>query len=341
MLSDVWRDIKRCLVDNSVRISEQDHRIEVVGGGVVDMWSLDSANSVRGRKYKRVVVDEAAMVRDLEDAWQAVIRPTLTDFRGDAWFPSTPKGLGFFKKLYDMGQDEAEPEWMSWQIPTETNTTIEGLKEEIESARNGLPERIFAQEYLAQFLDDSGGVFRRIMEATTANPQDMAQPNHDYVIGVDWGKHNDFTVLTVLDVTTKEVVKVDRFNQIDYAVQVGRLTALCERFNTKTLIPERNSIGEPLIEQLQREKFKVHAFTTTNASKAEAIDALALAFERGDLKIIPDKILISELLAFEAERLPSGLLRYGAPAGYHDDCVMSLALAWQAVATPPKRILWS
>jgi hypothetical protein len=49
--------------------------------------------------------------------------------------------------------------------------------------------------------------------------------------------------------------------------------------------------------------------------------------------------LIAELLAFEAERLPSGLLRYGAPQGYHDDCVMSLALAWQAVAQPPKRLL--
>jgi hypothetical protein len=315
----------------------QEHKIELHGGGVVDMWSLDSADSVRGRKYKRVVVDEAAMVRDLQDAWQAVIRPTLTDYEGDGWFPSTPKGMGFYKQLFDLGQDPSELEWASWQIPTSENPYMPAA--EIESARNELPERIFAQEYLAQFLDDSGGVFRRIMEATTAEPQDLAIPEHSYVVGVDWGKHNDFTVLTVLDVTTKEVVKVDRFNQIDYAVQVGRLTALCERFNTKTLIPERNSIGEPLIEQLQREKFKVHAFTTTNASKAEAIDALALAFERGDLKIVPDKILISELLAYEAERLPSGLLRYGAPAGYHDDCVMSLALAWQSVASPPKRLL--
>lgn len=339
MLSEVWREIRRALQSRTVRVSMQEHKIELIGGGVVDMWSLDSADSVRGRKYKRVVVDEAAMVRDLQDAYQAVIRPTLTDFEGDAWFPSTPKGMGFFKQLFDLGQDAGEPEWMSWQIPTSENPYMPPA--EVEAARNELPERIFAQEYLAQFLDDAGGVFRRVMESATAERQEIAIPGHDYVIGIDWGKHNDWTVLTVLDATIREAVKIDRFNQIDYVLQRGRLGALCEKFNTKTLIPETNSIGVPNIEMLQREGFKVHPFTTTNASKAEAVDALALAFERGDLKIIPDKILIGELLAFEAERLPSGMLRYGAPQGMHDDCVMSLALAWQAVASPPRKILYA
>lgn len=303
------------------------------------MWSLDAADSVRGRKYKRVVIDEAAMVRDLENAWLAVIRPTLSDLKGDAWFPSTPKGMGYYKTLFDKGQDPEKPEWMSWQKPSSENTTIPGFDQELAAAKNDTPERIFNQEYLAQFLEDGGGVFRRIMEAAIAEPQDISAEDHAYIIGVDWGKHEDFTVLSVLDTTTKELVKVDRFNQIDYSVQLSRLETLCEKFNTKTIYPERNSIGEPLIEQLQKSGYRVHPFTTSNASKAEAIDALALAFERGDLKIIPDKVLISELQAYDAERLPSGMLRYGAPPGMHDDCVMSLAIAWQSVASPPKRLL--
>lgn len=337
MLTDVWRELKRVLYPVTARVSTQEHRIELRTGGVVDMWSLDAPDAVRGRKYKRVVIDEAAMVSDLENAYQAVIRPTLTDFSGDAWFPSTPKGMGFFKRLYDLGQDPAESEWASWQIPTSENPHMPS--EEIEAARNELPERIFNQEYLAQFLEDGGGVFRKIMEAAVGVRQETALADHAYVIGVDWGKHEDFTVLSVLDTTTKELVKLDRFNQIDYSVQLSRLETLCEKFKTKTILPERNSIGEPLIEQLQRAGYRVTPFTTSNASKAEAIDALALAFERGDLKIIPDKVLISELQAYDAERLPSGMLRYGAPAGYHDDCVMSLAIAWQAVASPPRRIL--
>ena len=31
-------------------------------------------------------------------------------------------------------------------------------------------------------------------------------------------------------------------------------------------------------------------------------------------------------------RLPSGLLRYGAPSGGHDDTVMALAMAWSVVS---------
>jgi hypothetical protein len=67
------------------------------------------------------------------------------------------------------------------------------------------------------------------------------------------------------------------------------------------------------------------------------IDGLTLAFERGELKILNDPDLVAELLAYQAERLPSGTLRYGAPEGVHDDCVMALALAWSGAAAEPTR----
>ncbi len=80
----------------------------------------------------------------------------------------------------------------------------------------------------------------------------------------------------------------------------------------------------------------MQAFNTTNASKGAAIEGLALAFERGEIKIPSDPALMGELQAYEMERLPSGLLRYGAPEGMHDDMVMSLALAWQSVVLWPQ-----
>ena len=87
-------------------------------------------------------------------------------------------------------------------------------------------------------------------------------------------------------------------------------------------------MGEPLMELLQREGLPVMGFQTTNATKAKAIEALALAFERRELKIINDPILVAELQAYELERLPSGMIRYQAPQGLHDDTVVSAALAW-------------
>jgi hypothetical protein len=158
------------------------------------------------------------------------------------------------------------------------------------------------------------------------------------VVGVDWGKLADFTVFAVVDATTRELVALDRSNKVDYAVQLGRLNALCERFKPDRLIAEQNSMGEPLIEQLQRSGLPVWPFQTTNASKASVIDALALAFERGDLRIPDEAVLINELLVYQADRLPSGLLRYGAPPGMHDDCVIALALAWSGASAPKTEV---
>lgn len=330
MLSEVWREAKAILQPIVRQVSEQEKRLILLTGGLIDFWSLDNPDVARGRKYARAIVDEAAMVKDLENAWNAVIRPTLTDYKGDGWFLSTPRGWDYYRVLYQRGQDPTYPDWRSWSMPTTENPYIS--PSEVEAARHELPERIFAQEYLAVFLEDGGGVFRRVLDATTAQLQDAAEPAHEYIFGVDWGKLNDFTVITVIDATAHEVVTVDRFNQIDYATQVDRLTALAERFLPFMIVAEMNSMGVPLIEQLQRRGMPIHPFTTTNATKQIAIDSLALAFERGVLRIPNDPILIAELQAYEAERLPSGMIRYGAPEGMHDDCVMSLALAWLPIA---------
>lgn len=215
---------------------------------------------------------------------------------------------------------------------------------EIESARRDLPERIFAQEYLAAFLEDGGGVFRRVTAAVDPALAALLDSSSDigdgraYVIGIDWGRHQDFTVLTVLDALERAVVALDRFTQIDYAVQLGRLKALRLRFPHAAVVAESNSIGGPLIEQLRRDGVGVSAFQTTNASKAQIIESLALAFEQGDIAIPPVQWLIDELMAFDQERTPSGLMRYTAPPGGRDDGVMSLAIAWHAQAARPGRV---
>jgi hypothetical protein len=98
-----------------------------------------------------------------------------------------------------------------------------------------------------------------------------------------------------------------------------------------TVLAEANSIGGPILEQLWRDDVRMTPFYTTNATKAKIIEALALSFEQGKIKIPNDPVLIGELQAFQATTLPtSGLTRYSAPDGGHDDMVMSLALAHSA-----------
>ena len=336
MLAEAWREVNNTLDPVTIRKSVQEHRLELVTGGSIDFWSLDSPDVARGRKYKLVVIDEAAYVKNLEDVWQHVIRPTLTDLKGGAWFLSTPRGMNYFKTLFDRGQDPEREDWTSWQMPTSENPYIELT--EIEALRLDMSEAAFNQEHLALFVNWEGAVFRRILEAATAEPQNGPAAGHCYAISVDWGKKFDYTVFIVIDLTTRTMVAMERSNQVDYVVQRGRLQALCERWKPDVIIAEANSIGGPVIEQLQREGLPVQAFTTTNASKATVIEALALAFERDDIRILPDPSLLRELQAYQLETSPSGLPRYGAPSGQHDDCVMALALAWAAVSGQGRRV---
>lgn len=333
-LGEAWRDVKKALAPLIRRISEQDHRLELLTNGVVDFWSLDgaTAETTRGRKYALAIIDEAALVENLESVYQEVIRPTLTDLRGGAWFLSSPRGFNYFKTLFDYGQDPLRPLWKSWQMPTVSNPHIDAA--EIELARQDtLPSR-FNQEYLAQFVAFEGAVFRNVMARASAKPQSGPVRDHEYAFGVDWGRSLDYTVITVLDATTRELVHVDRFNQIDYSVQRDRLKAAWEHWRPVVVIAEANSMGQPIIDQLHREGLPVTPFMTTAFSKGQVIGELALAFEQGTIAVLPDPVLLAELQAYQQEATITGRMRYGAPSGQHDDTVMSLAMVWSALCEP-------
>lgn len=338
MLREVWRELRHNLGPQTTRADAQEHRLELTGGGIIDMWSLDSANTARGRKYRRVVIDEAAMVHNLEESWQQVVRPTLTDYEGDAWFLSTPHGVNFFKDLFDRGRDPERPQYASWRMPTSVNPHIKMT--EFEAARDEVPDHVFRQEYLAEFLENEGAVFRNLdacLTATDTRPED--HQGHRKVAGVDWGQKNDFTAISVLCVTCMTEVELDRFNRIDWGFQRGRLRAIYDRWNISLIRAEENSIGSPMIEALRSEQLNVRAFTTTLVTKPRLIQSLALAFERLQAKWLDSPVATAELVGYES-RLNSvtGRISFGAPEGRHDDTVIARALALHAAIEGAVRI---
>lgn len=157
-LLENWRSLMRILAPVTVRKSELEKRIELRGGGIIECWSLDSdPECSRGRKYKRVIIDEAAKVRWLMRAWLEAIRANLADFQGDAWFFSTPKGRNDYWELYQRGADPQRADWRCWKRPTSVNPFI--LPEEIEAMRLEMGSRIASQEIDAEFLEVGGRFF--------------------------------------------------------------------------------------------------------------------------------------------------------------------------------------
>jgi hypothetical protein len=336
MMTDVWRDLERALFPIIVGKNKTERYMRLEGGGQIDFWSLDNPDMARGHKYARAIVDEAAMIPQLQYAVEFVIRPTLTDLIGDLWMLSTPKGRNYFWRGYQMGQDPGEQEWASWKMPTAANPYMK--PKELEDARQQLPERIFAQEYLAEFLEDEGAVFRNIaacMNAPETTPAD--HEGHKLVAGVDWGKHNDFTVISVGCKTCRCEVAIDRFNQIDYAFQRSRLVVLANKWGVRNIFPESNAMGEPIIEQLHRDPdlagVRIQPFATTASSKPPLIENLALALEREEWQFVDDPVGRGELEAFERKvSANTGRSTYAAPEGLHDDTVMARALMVQGAS---------
>jgi hypothetical protein len=294
------------------------------GDGEIGFKTADTGAGLLGEGLDFLIIDEAAVVR--ETAWLQDLRPALSDRQGRALFISTPRGRNWFWRAWLYGQDSERSDWASWQFPTSCNPYIKAS--EIEAAHDLLPQRVFQQEYLAEFIEDGGAVFRNLTACLTSAEMVGPVAGHKYVFGVDWAKDADFTVIAVIDATTKRLVKLDRFNQIGWRVQRGRLTAMAELWQPDTIWAEENSIGSPNIEELQAEGLPVRPFTTTASSKGPLIESLALAFEKAEIGIYDEPVLMGELQAYTMERLPSGRFRYEAPSGLHDDTVIALALAW-------------
>jgi hypothetical protein len=338
MMLEVWREAAEILKPITKRKNVQERRIENIAGGVLEFWSLDNPDAARGRKYARVIVDEAAMVPNLMTAWHHVIRPSLADFKGGSWFFSTPKGRNAFWQMYQWGQDEQMPEWMSWQLPTTANPFIPDS--EIDEMRREMPELIYRQEILAQFVDDAGGVFRRVMDAATAEALDGPQEGRQYIAGVDVASKVDFTVVSIFDVAARRQAHLERFNRVDYNVLEDRLVALYERFGLDVMTIEDNSIGQGVIDHLRGRGLAIQQFHTSHTTKQQIIQGLAAAFEHSEIEILNDPIQVAELQAYEGKRMEAGGFKYSAPEGMHDDTVMAMAIAWHGLARAGDVVLW-
>ena len=317
------RQITRKIPGAEIRLV--DRVVNFPGGGFVAVRSADNPDSLRGEGLDFVVMDECAFMQ--KEAWTEAIRPALSDRQGKVLFISTPKGRNWLWEIYQRGVS-GEDGWQSWTFPTSSNPFI--AKEEIEAAKRDLPEMIFRQEYLAEFIDDAGGVFRRVQEAAVLEPKEYEE-GKQYIAGVDVAASVDFTVVSVLDAESKEMVYLDRFNRVDYPVLIDRLEAVYHRYHMTSMVVETNSIGRPVIDELATRGLNIVPFTTTSATKQAIIQSLQSALENGSILVLNNPVLIGELLSFESKRAPSGSFTYSAPDGMHDDCVMSLAIAWSGL----------
>lgn len=267
-----------------------------------------------------------------EEAWDLALRPALMDKQGVAWFTGTPKGKNWYFKLWTRGQDKKQTDYESWNYPSSNNPYLP--QSEIDEFARDMPDLAYKQEILGLFIEDVGSVFRGVEHCISGSLEPNPTENKHYVAGVDLAKYEDFTVICIMD-DTGQLVAFDRFSQLDWVFQRKRICSLCDRYKARLLL-DSTGVGDPILDELHRENVRVEGYKFTSASKKDLIENLSMMIENKQITYPNIPELVNELKLFGYTTTQAGTVRYSAPEGYHDDCVIALALAaWQVRRAGP------
>mgnify|MGYP003666724760 FL=1 len=337
MALEGWKDLRNIGVEHGTIIKESEKTIITPLGGMVSIKSADNPDRLRGAGLDFVVLDECAFMK--ENTWAEVVRPTLTERQGGALFISTPKGYNWFEKLYH--EAENRDDWERWQIPTSSNPFVP--KTELEIARKEIGSYLYSQEYLAEFVELTGGMFQsewlqrfRVKAITDFNKDGNYETNDYYVLNDETIKAKDVRKIATVDLATSTK------EQADYTVvtisgvtpknNIVVLEVIRKRLEAPDIIPllkkalndwqleyigiERAGYQLALVQMARREGLPVVELKADRDKVSRAMP-LSARMEQGQVHFIENALWFDEL---ERE-----LLQF--PEGEHDDQVDSLAYA--------------
>ncbi len=337
-VSPVYQQSKRVmdLIHNAIAgtniiksINRSEMVIELNNGSSILFRSAEREDNLRGHTLDHLIVDESAFIKDA--VWDTVLKQTTLVKGRRVLFISTPKGKNFLYSLHIRGMDETQKSYLSLKGTSYDTPYI--TKEELDEARDTLPEEVYKQEILAEFLDNGGEVFNNIDRYCTIPQWSDPQGGKNYYAGLDLGRTNDYTVLTIFD-ENGNVVFIWRERQKSWDYIVGQVLNYVKKYKANLMV-EVNNIGDVIYEQLKNQYQNTDPFVTRNDSKQNIIEDLIYGLNKGDI-LLPSQQLFSplynELRVFSFDYSPkTRRITYKAKEGHHDDCVMSLAIGYNCL----------
>jgi hypothetical protein len=318
----------------------------LVDGGRIWLRSAEVPENLRGPNVDLCWIDEGAFIKEL--AWIQV-KQRIAARKGEVIVTTTPDGRNWvWKECVEGGMppeapygefgDQAGRRWVShwptWDFPWVD-------PEYVEDARRTMPAIEFDRDLAALFLSSGRSVFRHIEDTYHQIPLKEAEPPEQakFVIGVDLAKQQDYSVLIVMD-GTGIVWDIQRWNGIDYKVQKDRIVDAAKRWNNAVCMVDSANVGSSICDDLRGRSVRVHRVDMHSAAvKRDIIEALQAGFDsksqalqipRPGTPFAPEtaQVLVDELKSYEASVTRGGKISYSAPKGMHDDCCVSLALAY-------------
>jgi hypothetical protein len=289
--------------------------VSLLTGGSIKFLSGEALNSFRGRKFHVAIIDEAAFIPDLENAWYNSIRACLSDYQGSAIFISTPHGKNFFFSLFEKGKQRIDG-FESFHFRSIDNPYFPAA--EWEAAKASLPEASFNQEYRALPGENADNPFGTSNINANIIPTLSTSPT--VCIGIDPARTHDFTAIIGVDADGNQTMH-QKF-KAPWEVTKQRIRELPSEI---LKIIDSTGAGSVIHEQLQAECQNLIGYTFTNTSKTELIYKLIKEVETGKVKYVQE--VADEMHVFQYRYSSTGILTFSAQSGYHDDLIVAYSLA--------------
>lgn len=311
--------------------------ITLAGNNTLYLKGADRPDTLRGVSLKYLVMDEYAFMK--QDVWDTILRPALSDMKGDALFIGTPEGRNHFYDMYAAGELGTKG-YEAWTFTSYANPFLD--PEEIEHAKESLPGWAFRQEYMASF-DARGSEFFDVEEFEYYDERHVEAVG-DYYIAVDLAgfesdlraktKRRDNSALAVVLVDTSGVWWVEEIDfgrwTLDETVQ--RIFKAVNHYKPIGVGIEKGiaqqAVMSPLQDMMRRahRSFRIDLLTHGNKRKEDRILwALQGRFEQKKIRLKRDMDWNTTFVD-EASAFPSKLV--------HDDLLDALAYIDQMAVVP-------
>lgn len=317
--------------------NKNDLTLTLTNGQTIYLKGADRPDTLRGVSLKHLVLDEYAFMKP--DVFDSILRPTLSDQKGTCLFIGTPEGRNHFYDVYNSADLGGDSQWGAWHYTSYDNPTID--KEEIDHARDTLPNWAFQQEFMASF--DAQGSEHFEVDKFQYYDEHRSPVAGDYFIAVDLAgfeqkrgnksAKRDNSAIAVAYVTDDgnwyvEDMIYGRWTLDQTAEKIFNAVA---KYRPQSVGIEKGiaqqAVMQPLQDLMRRTHrvFRIELLTHGNQKKTDRILwALAGRFETGHIHL--KKADWNIAFVDEASNFPSTLV--------HDDLIDALSYIDQMVLLP-------
>jgi PBSX family phage terminase large subunit len=322
-----WEQLKRECLEASASINESRLEITLINGSRIILRGWEAIETLRGQKFDLIVLDEVAMMREFWSKWQEVIRPTLTDTKGEGMFISTPRGFNHFYDLFNLQYKDSD--FISFHFTSYDNPFIP--VEELDKARKEVTEDRFAQEYMADFRKTEGLVYKEFNRTQHVISELPQRTFIKHFAGIDFGFTNPTAIIQIWKDSDRNYYVGEEFYRSGNtdAQTADYVSAL----KLNEVYPDPESASG--IEELRRRNVNVRDVIKNKDSIRTGINSVRELFKANRLFIHKDCInLISELETYAYPEKRPNMNEYENPVKEHDHALDALryALSMETVA---------